>query len=207
MGFRIFMSLFPLRENYWATSACVRWVHVPVSGPSVGGAFVGTFALGFAGLCHLVLSVVQWNFKSDAIPRSWWSQIATVSTQHLPCAQSKVYPREPPVRHHCVLPAEDVRWDEGYPTIHPLQVPALQGSSSFQLKKKKKQQRKGQGNKGKGFFLLGAVGAVHEQGLFQSISFALEVDLRWSEIIFQIKAMFQKKNSQKPDTQTVSKTV
>lgn len=137
MGFRIFMSLFPLRENYWATSACVRWVHVPVSGPSVGGAFVGTFALGFAGLCHLVLSVVQWNFKSDAIPRSWWSQVATLSTQHLPCAQSMVYPWEPPVRHHCVLPAEDVRWDEGYPTTYPLQVPALQGSSSFQLKKKK----------------------------------------------------------------------
>lgn len=81
----------------------------------------------------------------------------------------------------------------------PLQVPALQGSSSFQLKKKKKQ-RKGQGNKGKGFFLLGTVGAVHEQGLFQSISFALEVDLRWSEIIFQIKAMFQKKKTLKNQT-------
>lgn len=37
------------------------------------------------------------------------------------------------------------------------------------------------------------MGAVHEKGPFQSISFAVEIDLRWSEIIFQIKAMFQKK--------------
>lgn len=88
----------------------------------------------------------------------------------------------------------------------PLQVPALQGSSSFQLKKNN--QRKGQGNKGKGLFLLGTMGAVHEQRPFQSISFALEIALRWSEIIFQIKAMFwKKKTSQKPDTHTVSRTV
>lgn len=37
------------------------------------------------------------------------------------------------------------------------------------------------------------MGALHEQGPFQSICFALETDVRWSEIIFQIKAMFQKK--------------
>lgn len=99
-------------------------------------------------------------FKSEGISRSWRSQVATVSAEHLPCTQSRVYPQEPPVRHHCVLPAEDGRWDEGCLT---LQVPALQGRSSFQLKTN---QRKGQGNKGKGLFLRGTVEAAHEQGAF-----------------------------------------
>uniref|UniRef100_A0A8C3DN01 Kalirin RhoGEF kinase n=1 Tax=Corvus moneduloides TaxID=1196302 RepID=A0A8C3DN01_CORMO len=114
--------------------------------------------------------------------------VATLSTQHLPCAQSKVYPQEPPVRHHRVLPAEDVRWEEGCLTVHPPTGPSSAGQQ--QLSIKKNNQRKGQGNKGKGLFLLGTMGAVHEQRPFQSISFAVEIDLRWSEIIFQIKAMF-----------------
>lgn len=120
-----------------------------------------------------------------------------MSTQHLSFTQSKVYPQEPPVSHPCVLPAEDVRWDEGCPTVHPPTGPSSAGLLQLSIKKKAKQ-RKEQGNKWKGLFLLGTMGAVHGKGPFQSISFAVEIDLRWSETIFQIKAMFQKEKKQKP---------
>lgn len=48
------------------------------------------------------------------------------------------------------------------------------------------------------------MGAVHEQGPFQNVSFALGIDLGWFEIIFQIKAVSTKKTNQKPHTMNES---
>lgn len=147
---------------------CVCQLGSCSSGPSVGGAFV----LGFAGLCHLLLSIVQWGFKSEArlllclhgishllrarfIPRSLLLDITV-------CYQLRIWGGM-----------------KAAPPCTPLQVPPLQGCSSFQLKKKR-HQRKEQGNKGKGMFLLGTMGAVHEKGPFQSISCCRN----WSEVVW-----------------------
>lgn len=159
------------------------------SGPSVGGAFV----LGFAGLCHLLLSIVQWDFKSEAR-----LLLRLHSMSHL--LRARFIPRslllDIPVCYQLRI------WG-GMKAAPPC---TLQGCSSFQLKKKK-HQRKEQGNKGKGMFLRGTMGAVHEKGPFQSISFAVKIDLRWSEIIFQIKAMFKKKKPLKNETHNQQKCV
>lgn len=94
--------------------------------------------LEFAWLYHLVLSILQGDFKSNPFPRPYQRQFAIVSTQCLPLTQSKAYPQEPPIRCQHVLQAEDMRWTKGCLTITPFKVQTLQGSSCFHQKKQKR---------------------------------------------------------------------
>ena len=93
--------------------------------------------LGFAELYRLVLTILQRDFKSNPFPKPCQSQVAIVSTQYLPLTQSKAYPQEHPIQHHHVLQAEDMRWDKGCLTIHPLTGPNSAGQQLLSTKNKR----------------------------------------------------------------------
>lgn len=78
-----------------------------------------------------------------------------------------------------------MRWDKGCLTIHPLTGPHLVRQQLLSAKNER-------ARKHLGMFLLGTLGAVHEQGPFQNVTFTLGIDSGLFEIIFQIKAVFLK---------------
>lgn len=70
---------------------------------------------------------------------------------------------------------------------HPPPYRSTRGEAAAAFSKKKERARKHLG-----MFLLGTLGAVHEQGPFQNVTFTLGIDSGLIEIIFQIKAVFLK---------------